>query len=139
MPLADAYIDRIEFLKYLPGTDCGDCGAVTCEAFVAGLKAGRNKAGDCPGVGQDLYYPFQIALQAEGKVRFDQRLRLDLDWQDALDRNRLNHFLDLAGIHSRKNIETLLLNLGAGEYHEGQFYLNQAGVLFFAMKPTFKP
>jgi ATP-dependent DNA helicase RecG len=77
-------------------------------------------------------------IQAEGKVRFDQRLRLDLDWQAALDRNRLNHFLSLAGIQSRENIETLLLNLDAGDYHEGRFYLNQAGVLFFANEPTFK-
>lgn len=77
-------------------------------------------------------------IQAEGKVRFDQRLRLDLDWQVVLDHNRLNHFLDLAGIQSRKNVETLLLNLDAGDFHEGQFYLNQAGVLFFAKEPTFK-
>ncbi|MFC1763809.1 ATP-binding protein [Planctomycetota bacterium] len=77
-------------------------------------------------------------IQAEGKIRFDQRLRLDLDWQAVLDQGRLNHFLDLAGIQSRKNSETLLLNLDAGGYHEGQFYLNQAGILFFAKEPTFK-
>ena len=77
-------------------------------------------------------------IQAEGRIRFDQRLRLDLDWQTSLDRKRLNHFLDLAGIQSRKNSESLLLNLDAGDYHERQFYLNQAGVLFFAKEPTFK-
>jgi ATP-dependent DNA helicase RecG len=77
-------------------------------------------------------------IQSEGRIRFDQRLRLDLDWQASLDRKRLNHFLDLAGIQSRKNIETLLLNLDAGDFHEGQFYFNQAGVLFFAKEPTFK-
>jgi CO dehydrogenase/acetyl-CoA synthase gamma subunit (corrinoid Fe-S protein) len=65
MPLADAYIDRIEFLKYLPQTDCGNCGAATCEAFVSGLKAGTDRAEDCPDVERDLYYPFQIALQAD--------------------------------------------------------------------------
>ncbi|MEA3303698.1 MAG: hypothetical protein U9Q75_10535, partial [Pseudomonadota bacterium] len=44
----------------------------------------------------------------------DQQLRLDIDWQDMLDAERLNHFLDLAHISHRDNTEKLLLNLGAG-------------------------
>lgn len=36
-------------------------------------------------------------IQAEGRLRFDEQIRLDLDWQEAVDHNRLNHFL------SRKN------------------------------------
>ncbi|MEE9421734.1 MAG: RNA-binding domain-containing protein, partial [Gammaproteobacteria bacterium] len=75
-------------------------------------------------------------IQAEGKIRFDQQLRLDLDWCEALDTERLNHFLDLAHISRREDIESLLLNLGAGDYRDKQFYLNQTGVLFFAKQPT---
>ena len=37
-------------------------------------------------------------IQAEGKVRFDQQLRQDLNWEEVLDENRLNHFLKLANI-----------------------------------------
>ncbi|MEJ1296571.1 MAG: helix-turn-helix domain-containing protein [Candidatus Sedimenticola sp. (ex Thyasira tokunagai)] len=77
-------------------------------------------------------------IQAEGKVRFDQQLRLDLDWQAVLDHDRLNHFLDLAKISRRNNSESLLLNLGAGDYKDDRFYLNQAGVLFFAKEPTYR-
>jgi ATP-dependent DNA helicase RecG len=75
-------------------------------------------------------------IQAEGKIRFDQQLRLDLDWSEALDTERLNHFLDLANISHRDNTENLLFNLGTGDYKDDQFYLNQTGVLFFAKEPT---
>jgi len=51
-------------------------------------------------------------IQAEGKIRFDRQLRLDLDWQSVLDQARLSHFLNLAHISPRQNIENLLLNLG---------------------------
>lgn len=75
-------------------------------------------------------------IQAEGKVRFDEQLRLDLDWQAALDEKRLNHFLDLAKISHRKDLRSLLLNLCAGDYKDGKFYLNQTGVLFFTREPV---
>lgn len=65
MVLADAYLDRIDFLRYLPRTDCGDCGAITCGEFVEELKKGTKKVEDCPGIGEALYYPFATALQAD--------------------------------------------------------------------------
>ncbi len=77
-------------------------------------------------------------IQAEGKVRFDQQLRLDIDWQEALDQKRLNHFLQLADISHPIDNEKLLLNLGAGDYQQGQFYLNQTGILFFAKNPGYR-
>jgi CO dehydrogenase/acetyl-CoA synthase gamma subunit (corrinoid Fe-S protein) len=65
MLLADAYLDRIDFLRYLPQTDCGACGEKTCEAFVYALKRGEKRAPDCPAMSKSLYYPFQIALEAD--------------------------------------------------------------------------
>ncbi|MBW1676597.1 MAG: hypothetical protein JRJ79_08325 [Deltaproteobacteria bacterium] len=38
MLLADAYLDRIDFLRYLPQTDCAECGDKTCQEFVQELK-----------------------------------------------------------------------------------------------------
>lgn len=75
-------------------------------------------------------------IQAEGRVRFDQQLRRDLNWKEALDQQRLDHCLALAGITPKTDVANLLLNLGAGDEKEGQFYLNQTGVLFFAREPT---
>ena len=75
-------------------------------------------------------------IQAEGKIRFDQQLRLDLNWEEALDESRLKHFLQLANISPKSDAANLLFNLGAGDYKDGQFYLNQTGVLFFTKEPT---
>ncbi len=74
-------------------------------------------------------------IQAEGKIRFDEQLRMDLDWQVALDEERLNHFLNLAKISPISDTDSVLFNLGAGDYKKGTFYLNQTGVLFFAKQP----
>jgi CO dehydrogenase/acetyl-CoA synthase gamma subunit (corrinoid Fe-S protein) len=65
MLLADTYLDRIDFLKYLPQTDCGACGAPTCQEFVEALKQGRKKPKDCPDLPESLYYPFEVALDAD--------------------------------------------------------------------------
>ncbi|NVL91030.1 MAG: hypothetical protein HWN69_08605 [Desulfobacterales bacterium] len=65
MLLADNYIDRIDFLKYLPQTDCAECGAKTCREFVEGLKQGEKKPAGCPEISEDLYYSFQVSLDAD--------------------------------------------------------------------------
>lgn len=77
-------------------------------------------------------------IQSEGNVRFDEQLRMDLDWRQAFDPERLNHFLNLSGIKQLSDIPGTLFNLGAGSFKNGQFYLNQAGVLFFAKEPTLR-
>jgi len=65
MLLADAYLDRIDFLRYLPQTDCAECGDKTCQEFVQELKGARKKPADCPHLSESLYYPFQVALNAD--------------------------------------------------------------------------
>ncbi|MBU1697689.1 MAG: putative DNA binding domain-containing protein [Proteobacteria bacterium] len=77
-------------------------------------------------------------IQAEGRVRFDQQLRLDLNWTQILDETRLNHFLQLAKISQKTDTENLLVNLGAGDFKDGQFYFNQTGVLFFSKEPSLR-
>lgn len=67
-------------------------------------------------------------IQAEGKIRFDQQLRLDLNWEEVLDESRLNHFLQLANISPKSDTGNLLFNLGAGDHKDGRFYLNQTGI-----------
>jgi CO dehydrogenase/acetyl-CoA synthase gamma subunit (corrinoid Fe-S protein) len=65
MLLADNYLDRIDFLRYLPQTDCAECGAKTCQEFVVDLRRGRKQPTDCPDLSENLYYPFQVALSAD--------------------------------------------------------------------------
>ncbi|MCK4389034.1 MAG: hypothetical protein KAV83_02195 [Desulfobacterales bacterium] len=56
MLLADTYQNRIDFLKYLPRTD---------QELIEDLKQGRKKPADCPDIPETLYYPFQVALNAD--------------------------------------------------------------------------
>ncbi|MBW2175318.1 MAG: hypothetical protein JRF64_12220 [Deltaproteobacteria bacterium] len=63
--LADNYADRIDFFKYLPQTDCRECGAGSCQEFVDDLKQGGKRPEDCPDISEGLYYPFQVALDAD--------------------------------------------------------------------------
>ena len=63
--LADNYVDRIDFLKYLPQTDCGACGVHTCQEFVDYLKQGSKRPEDCPDISEALYYPISVALDAD--------------------------------------------------------------------------
>ena len=65
MLLADTYLDRIDFLRYLPQTDCAECGNKTCREFVEDLKETRKRPVDCPYISESLYYPFQLALDAD--------------------------------------------------------------------------
>ena len=65
MLLADNYVDRIDFLRYLPQTDCAECGTETCQEFVEDLKRGRKKPTDCSHLSESLYYPFHVALDAD--------------------------------------------------------------------------
>ncbi len=74
-------------------------------------------------------------IQAEGRIRFDQQLCLDLNWAEIFDERRLNNFLQLAKISQKTDTENLLVNLGAGDFKDGQFYFNQTGVLFFSKEP----
>jgi CO dehydrogenase/acetyl-CoA synthase gamma subunit (corrinoid Fe-S protein) len=68
MLLADAYVDRIDFLKYLPQTDCGACGARSCKAFIGCLKRGEKSPLACPEIGESLCYAFNVALGADGML-----------------------------------------------------------------------
>jgi CO dehydrogenase/acetyl-CoA synthase gamma subunit (corrinoid Fe-S protein) len=65
MLLADAYVDRIDFLRYLPQTNCSACKASTCKEFVEHLREGRRDISDCPFVSEDLYCHFAFALKAD--------------------------------------------------------------------------
>jgi CO dehydrogenase/acetyl-CoA synthase gamma subunit (corrinoid Fe-S protein) len=61
---ADLYLQRIDFLKYLPGSDCGECGASSCAGLIRGLKDGTIFASDCPFLPKHRVAAFHLALRA---------------------------------------------------------------------------
>ena len=59
------YPDKIDFYKYLPQTDCGECGLDSCMEFLEGMKREDIKAEACPFFSGNMTYAFTTALSAE--------------------------------------------------------------------------
>ena len=65
MIAADLYLDKIDFLKYLPGTDCQECGELSCATFVRELKGGNQTPSNCTFLTDNQIRAFHLALQGE--------------------------------------------------------------------------
>ena len=65
MIAADLYLDKIDFLKYLPGTDCKECGELSCAAFVRELKSGNQTPSSCTFLTENQIRAFHLGLQGE--------------------------------------------------------------------------
>jgi CO dehydrogenase/acetyl-CoA synthase gamma subunit (corrinoid Fe-S protein) len=65
MLTADLYLDKINFLRYLPGTDCQQCGEPSCNEFVQQLQTGATTPDSCPFLSPNQVRAFQLALQAD--------------------------------------------------------------------------
>lgn len=63
MIAADLYLDKINFLKYLPQTDCQECGEVSCAKFVKQLKKGIRTPSACTFLTDSQIRAFSLALQ----------------------------------------------------------------------------
>ncbi|MFH1729772.1 MAG: Fic family protein [Pseudomonadota bacterium] len=70
-------------------------------------------------------------VQAEGNVRFDEKLREDINISKKIKKELLNHYLQLANINKTMDDEFILENLGVLEQKNKKSYLNNAGLLFF--------
>lgn len=64
MIAAKLYLEEIDLRKYLPGTDCQECGVPSCAAFVRDLKDGTRSPGDCPSLSRTRVRAFQFVLAA---------------------------------------------------------------------------
>jgi len=65
MIAADLYLDKINFLKYLPQTDCQECGELSCAALVKQLKKGIRTPSACTFLRDSQIRAFHLALQGE--------------------------------------------------------------------------
>jgi len=65
MIAADLYLNKIEFLKYLPQTDCRECGESSCAEFVKQLIKGIRTPSACPFLREGQIQAFNLALQGE--------------------------------------------------------------------------
>jgi CO dehydrogenase/acetyl-CoA synthase gamma subunit (corrinoid Fe-S protein) len=61
---ADLYLSRIDFLRYLPGSDCRECGVSSCAAFLQQLQEGNRRAAACPSLPGHREAALRFALSA---------------------------------------------------------------------------
>ncbi len=77
--LKPAYTSRpllnvIAILKYLPKTNCRECGEPTCLAFAAKVRDGERGPEDCPPLTAEQRATFAAFLQASGWTALDADL-----------------------------------------------------------------
>jgi CO dehydrogenase/acetyl-CoA synthase gamma subunit (corrinoid Fe-S protein) len=65
MIAADLYLNKIDFLKYLPQTDCQECGEVSCAELVKQLKKGTRTPSACTFLTENQIRSFHLALRGE--------------------------------------------------------------------------
>jgi CO dehydrogenase/acetyl-CoA synthase gamma subunit (corrinoid Fe-S protein) len=65
MIAADLYLNKINFLEYLPKTDCKECGEPSCGAFVKKLKDRARRPSECPFLHDKQVRAFRLALKAD--------------------------------------------------------------------------
>jgi CO dehydrogenase/acetyl-CoA synthase gamma subunit (corrinoid Fe-S protein) len=65
MIAADLYLNKINFFKYLPQTDCQECGEVSCAEFVKQLKGRIRTPSACTFLTDSQIKGFHLALQGE--------------------------------------------------------------------------
>ena len=65
MIAADLYLNKIDFLRYLPRTDCKECGEASCAAFVKQIKNGTRKPENCPSLEGNQVRAFYLALNGD--------------------------------------------------------------------------
>ena len=65
MITADLYLNKIDFLQYLPRTDCKECGESSCAIFARGLKNGSQTPEKCPFLQDREILAFQLALNGD--------------------------------------------------------------------------
>ncbi len=71
-------------------------------------------------------------IQAEGKVRFDEILRDDVDINKVLSKEVFDSYLGISKITKTLDDYAILENLGVLAYRNQKPFLNNAGLLFFS-------
>jgi CO dehydrogenase/acetyl-CoA synthase gamma subunit (corrinoid Fe-S protein) len=65
MIAADLYLNKIDFLRYLPRTDCEECGEASCAAFAKHMKNGTRTPDNCPSLKGNQVRAFSLAMNAD--------------------------------------------------------------------------
>ncbi len=75
-------------------------------------------------------------LEKEGRVRFDERVRYDVDFNQNFSEKLWNNFKGLANINQNVDRISALKSLGAIQSKDDKNYFTNAGLLIFTENPT---
>jgi ATP-dependent DNA helicase RecG len=75
-------------------------------------------------------------LEKEGRVRFDERIRKDVDFPKYFSTNQWNRFLRLSGISPDVERDAVLQSLGAVKIQNNKPLFTNAGLLIFTDSPS---
>ena len=75
-------------------------------------------------------------LEKEGRVRFDERVRYDVDFLKNFSTSQWKRFLKLSGISSDVDRNTILQSIGAIVIEDNQTFFTNAGLLVFTKAPV---
>jgi ATP-dependent DNA helicase RecG len=75
-------------------------------------------------------------LEKEGRVRFDERIRTDIEFNSFFSENQWTRFLRLSGISPAADKMAVLQSLGAISVKNNQPFLTNAGLLVFSDEPS---
>ena len=78
---------------------------------------------------------FDFAIK-EGRVKFDTQLNKKFKFPQDFDEEKLDEYLKLVNLKKNIAVKDILLNLSVAEECEGKLLFNNAGILFFAKKPS---
>jgi len=91
----------------------------------------RNGA-QSPKMSRDEIIEFSIS---EGKIKFDERINEEFNFEKDFDETKLEQYLKLSGLTQNLPTTEILLNLKVAKMVNEKLKLNNAGVLFFAKNP----
>jgi CO dehydrogenase/acetyl-CoA synthase gamma subunit (corrinoid Fe-S protein) len=63
--LADLYLDRIDYTRYVSPQDCAQCGCSDCGEWLARLQEGSLKLGDCESLRPEVASCLELVLSLE--------------------------------------------------------------------------
>ena len=82
---ANLYFDNINFYKYLPQTDCKQCGFNNCLSFLKKMRADEGlDFGVCPHLSMNMVYAFNIALNAHKIIPEIELMQLPMPGETGL-------------------------------------------------------
>jgi ATP-dependent DNA helicase RecG len=125
-PSIKVHLDKYENILIINVTEGEDKPYICSQGFFVRVGAQSQK------LSRDEIFDFAVS---EGKIRWDEQINKEFNFEKDFDESKLDQYLKLAGLTKNIPVKEILINLRVAKYIENKFKFNNAGVLFFAKQP----